>query len=310
MEIIPYSKSMELDWDAHVRSSRNGTFLHQRQFMDYHASRFLDASIVVRDEKGDWLAVLPASREGDTVTSHAGLTYAGLLMSQRLTQARCLAVFDAIAAHFRAHGVKRLIYKPVPHVFHAIPAEDDLYALFRMGAGLMRRDASTVVSLRDPYSYTKGRKWSINKGRKAGLLIGRQDNPAGFHQLLSSVLERHQAKPVHSLDELLLLMRRFPQQIVLHEATLAGEIHAAALVFDCGNVVHTQYLAASDAGRENGALDYLLANLLENDYADRRHFSFGISTEQAGMILNEGLIAQKEGFGGRTIVHDFYEWML
>ena len=45
-------------------------------------------------------------------------------------------------------------------------------------------------------------------------------------------------------------------------------------------------------------------------YADRRYFSFGISTEQAGQYLNEGLIAQKEGFGARTVVHDFYEWNL
>ncbi|GLW61730.1 hypothetical protein Hthe01_20790 [Hydrogenophilus thermoluteolus] len=32
-----------------------------------------------------------------------------------------------------------------------------------------------------------------------------------------------------------------------------------------------------------------------------------LSSEQKGRYLNEGLIFQKEGFGGRVIVHDFYE---
>ena len=36
-------------------------------------------------------------------------------------------------------------------------------------------------------------------------------------------------------------------------------------------------------------------------------FDFGISTEQGGRYLNEGLIFQKEGFGARTVVYDTYE---
>lgn len=38
-----------------------------------------------------------------------------------------------------------------------------------------------------------------------------------------------------------------------------------------------------------------------------KYFDFGISNENNGRFLNRGLIAQKEGFGARTIVHDFYE---
>lgn len=33
---------------------------------------------------------------------------------------------------------------------------------------------------------------------------------------------------------------------------------------------------------------------------------FGICTENNGNFLNEGLINQKQEFGGRGIVHDFY----
>lgn len=36
------------------------------------------------------------------------------------------------------------------------------------------------------------------------------------------------------------------------------------------------------------------------------YLDFGISNENDGRYLNLGLIEQKEGFGARTVVHDFY----
>lgn len=310
MRVDLYAPEMRPAWDTCIQNSRNGSFLHQRNFMDYHAHRFVDASVLVRDEKGNTIAVLPANRDGDRVISHGGLTYAGLLMTERLTQTACLQVFDLIAAHYRAQGIKTLLYKAVPHVFHRTPCEEDLYALFRQGARLVRRDASSVISLRDAFAYSKGRKWSVNKARKTELSTQPAGDPADFHALLSTVLARHGAQPVHSLDELRLLMGRFPENVVLHECRLAGELHAGALIFDFGNAVHTQYLAASEQGRDLFALDFLLAHLIETVYAERRWFSFGASTEKSGQILNEGLVAQKEGFGARAVIHDFYDWNL
>ncbi|MCW2481842.1 GNAT family N-acetyltransferase [Candidatus Symbiopectobacterium sp. NZEC135] len=108
----------------------------------------------------------------------------------------------------------------------------------------------------------------------------------------------------------MLLASRFPNNINLYTAKKDEEIIAGCLVFDFGCVVHTQYLASSPEGRTLGALDYLLATLIQQVYQEKKYFSFGISTEQSGTFLNEGLIAQKEGFGGRGIVHDFYEWDL
>jgi hypothetical protein len=107
-----------------------------------------------------------------------------------------------------------------------------------------------------------------------------------------------------------LLQSRYPQHIVLHEARRDGALLAGVLVYDFGHVVHTQYLAASDAGRRTGALSLLLGELIEHVYTNRHYLSFGISTERQGEALNGGLVAQKERFGARAIVHDFYEWPL
>jgi hypothetical protein len=307
--VRPYLPADATDWDALVERSRTGNLLHRRGYMDYHADRYPDASLVV-EHRGAMVAALPASRAGDLVSSHGGLTYAGLLSTPELRAEATLAVFGQIGEHYRAAGVQRLLYKAVPRAFHAYPAEEDLYALHRLGAQLVRRDLSSVVPLREGYRFAAERRRDIRHARAAGLKIEAGGDLAAFHALLTEVLQRHGVTPTHSLAELRLLQGRFPQQIVLYTAHADAALLAGAIVYDFGRVVHTQYLAASDEGRRTGALSLLLGELIERIYADRHYLSFGISTEQQGQVLNGGLVAQKERFGARAIVHDFYEWPL
>jgi hypothetical protein len=307
--VRPYAQADANVWDALVEHSRNGNLLHRRGYMDYHADRFVDRSLMV-ERNGEAVAAFPANIRENLVTSHGGLTYAGLITTQALRAESTLAVFEQIGSHYRAHGVERVVYKAVPHVFHAYPAEEDLYALHSLGARLTRRDLSSVIPLRETFHFTQGRRHAIDKARKAGIRLQVGADPAAFHALLSEVLGKHDTRPTHSLRELRLLQARFPQRIVLHEAHREDALLAGVLVYDFGSVVHTQYMAASEDGRRLDALSFLLAELIGGIYADRAYFSFGISTEQEGRVLNGGLIAQKEYFGARAVVHDFYEWQL
>jgi hypothetical protein len=307
--VRPYAQADATAWDALVERSRNGNLLHRRGYMDYHADRFVDRSLMV-ERNGEAVAVFPASIRENLVTSHGGLTYAGLITTQALRAESTLAVFEQIGSHYRALGVERVIYKAVPHVFHAYPAEEDLYALDRLGARLKRRDLSSVIPLREAFHFTHGRRHAIDKAGKAGIRLQVGADPAAFHELLSQALGKHDIRPVHSLQELRMLQGRFPQRIVLHEAYRDDALLAGVLVYDFGRVVHTQYMAASEEGRRLDALSFLLAELIVGVYADKVYFSFGISTEQEGRVLNGGLVAQKEYFGARAVVHDFYEWPL
>jgi hypothetical protein len=307
--VRPYAQADANVWDALVEHSRNGNLLHRRGYMDYHADRFVDRSLIV-ERNGEAVAVFPANIRDNLVTSHGGLTYAGLISTQALRAESTLAVFEQIGSHYRALGVERVIYKAVPHVFHAYPAEEDLYALHGLGARLTRRDLSSVIPLRETFHFTQGRRHAVDKARKAGIGLQIGADPAAFHALLSEVLGKHDTQPTHSLQELCMLQARFPQQIVLHEAYREDALLAGVLVYDFGRVVHTQYMAASEEGRRLDALNFLLAELIVGIYADKAYFSFGISTEQEGRVLNGGLIAQKEYFGARAVVHDFYEWRL
>jgi hypothetical protein len=306
--VRPYAPADADAWDALVDRSRNGNLLHRRGYMDYHADRFVDCSLVI-EHAGEIAAVFPANVCDRTVTSHGGLTYAGLIMGHAMRAESTLAVFEQIGAHYRAQGAQRVVYKAVPHVFHAYPAEEDLYALHRIGARLQRRDLSSVIALRESFRFTEGRRRGVNKARTAGITLQVAADPADFHALLAQVLRRHAAVPTHSLAELRLLQQRFPAQIVLHEARREGQLLAGVLVYALGRVAHTQYMAASDEGQHLNALSLLLAELIGGVYAERTYFSFGISTQHDGRVLNGGLVTQKEYFGARAIVHDFYEWL-
>ena len=75
-------------------------------------------------------------------------------------------------------------------------------------------------------------------------------------------------------------------------------------------VVHAQYIAASPRGRDIHALDLLFQVVIRQALEQHPYFDFGISTENQGTFLNEGLIYQKEGFGARGICYDWYKWQL
>jgi hypothetical protein len=307
MEARVFGEGGQSGWDEFVRTSKNATFLLLRGFMDYHRDRFCDHSLLFFH--GDELvALLPANLRGDTLESHGGLTYGGVLSTQRMRTVPMLEVFETLMQHCHEHGVTTVVYKPIPHIYHALPAEEDMYALFRWGARLVARGVSTTVDLRASVGYTKGRKWSINRARKADVRIGPSDDYSSFMAIEEAVLAKyHQTRPAHSAQEISLLAQRFPKNIQLYGATVGGVLHAGAIVFECDQVAHAQYIAATDVGREVGATDLLLDHLIRERYATKRFFDFGISTEQRGQVLNEGLVEYKESFGGRATNYDVYE---
>lgn len=304
-----YSDDKFHDWNEFVRNSKNGNFLFLRGYMEYHGERFFDESVLVY-KGGRIVAVFPCNRKDDVVFSHAGLTYGGVIFGIGSNAPDILNLFESLRCYFSSRGVSKVFYKSIPYIFHKYPAGEDLYALNRVGATIYRRDISSVVELSRRPKFSDSRKNTLRKSIKAGAVVVESVDFNRFHELLSSVLRKFDQKPVHSLEELLLLKSRFPEQIRLFCTILEGDLLAASLVYDFGDVVHTQYMASSEEGRKIGALDYLLAELIEKIFKGKRYFSFGISTEDDGRYLNEGLIRQKEGFGARGVVHDFYEWVL
>lgn len=293
-------------WDAYVDASKNGTFMLKRGYVEYHADRFEDASLMFY-EGARLVAVLPASRHGDEVRSHGGLTYGGLVVDRDMTASLMLEVFEALERRLRDVGVKALVYKRVPAIYYSYPSDEDLYALFRSGAVLFRRDISTVIDLTDRIPFSSIRRRCVKKGMKTGLAVRQSEDFEKYVALLEEVLAvHHQTHPPHTAAELRLLASRFPAVVKLFCAYRGDQMMAGVLIFDTPQVVHAQYIANSEEGREIGALDVVMDYLINVYSKGRRYFDFGISTEDEGRLLNEGLVSQKEMFGGRGVVYDHY----
>ncbi|MCA3259312.1 MAG: GNAT family N-acetyltransferase, partial [Rubrivivax sp.] len=145
--VRPYAPEDRAAWDAFIARSKNGTFLFMRGFMDYHSERFVDASALVTDAGGRLLALFPANRSSVRITSHAGLSYGGMICDETMLAPLALDIFAAWFTHCRAQGAEEIVYKAVPPIYHRMPADEDRYALFYHGAALYRRDMTQTVDL-------------------------------------------------------------------------------------------------------------------------------------------------------------------
>lgn len=293
-------------WNDFIANSKNGIFLFDRRFMDYHSDRFIDHSLMICDDT-KLIAVFPANENDTTIYSHQGLTYGSLIMNPKIKTVEVLAVFEEMKTYYREKGFKTIIYKAIPHIFSKYPAQEDLYALFRNNAKLIRRDISSVIPIKHKNEFSQSKKNLVNRLLKSGVSIKEFNNYEKFWLLLEEVLSKYNTKPVHSLNEIQMLHGLFRNNIRLFTVEDNNNIIAGTVVFDFNNVIHTQYMANSDYGRKIGALDFINHQLINEVFKDRNFYSFGISTENNGLYLNEGLIKQKELMGGQGICLDFYE---
>jgi len=307
MEVHRYDSSLKADWDLFIHNSKNGTFLFCRDYMEYHCDRFEDHSLMFR-EGGRLAAVMPANACGGTLVSHGGLTYGGIVSDGKMRVGTMMEVFRELLAYAEANRFSHILYKCIPHIYHCTPAEEDLYALFRVGATLVRRDASSSVFMAELPKFSKGRKWCVSKARKAGITVAKSSDLERFMDIETECLQsKYGTSPVHSSREIRMLAERFPENIKLFAATLDGTMLGGTIIYESDRVAHAQYIAATETGKEQGALDLVMDYLLRDYYATKPVFDFGISTEQSGRYLNQGLVANKESFGGRTVAYDFYD---
>jgi hypothetical protein len=307
IKIVKYQSSYKSRWDDFVSTSKNGSFLFYRDYVEYHSDRFLDSSLLFFEDD-ILIAVMPANISENVLCSHDGLTFGGIVSDHKMKLSIMLELFEQLIDYLKAQGITKLIYKAIPHIYHNLPAEEDLYALFRFNARLVRRDASATILLKNRLPYSKKRRSNIKRAIKEGLVVTKSKDFSTFMSLLKKLLQsKHNVNPTHTAEELNSLASRFPNNIKLFTVYENDDIIAGVVTYENQNVVHAQYNGFSQRGGEAGATE-LVFDYLINEYSSKKnYFDFGISTERGGYFLNAGLADYKERFGGRTTTYDFYE---
>jgi hypothetical protein len=303
-----YEKSDYENWNAFIGQAKNASFLFHRDFMEYHSDRFQDYSLIVLDGE-KWVAVLPANIDGNEVFSHQGLTYGGLVYNEKIKLASIIEIFKSVLSFLNENKIEKLQLKLLPSIYHQKPAEELNYALFLAKALLIRRDSLAVIDLLKKNNLSKLRKRSIQKGISNNFIIKEMNDFKDFWNeiLIPNLVNKHQVKPVHSLQEITKLKALFPENIRQFNVYQNGIIVAGTTVFESENVVHCQYISGDEIKNELGGLDLLFQHLISDFFKNKQFFDFGISNENQGQKLNNGLSYWKESFGASTIVQDFYE---
>jgi hypothetical protein len=311
LTLHPYTSAHRHEWDEFVDSARNSTFLFKRGYMDYHSDRFADHSLMAR--KGERLvALLPANLDTTDgmrmLRSHGGLTYGGWILPPRHADAAdVLVLFQLLREYCMENGIEGVDYKPLPYIYATMPSQEDRYALFRMGAILKEQSISSTIDLSHNPGFNTQQRRNLRRGAKvADVEIREESDVTLFHRLLSECLkERHDTRPVHDCHELQLLRDRFPESIRVFVLYAGGAPQAGVCMYLTRMVAHAQYICSTPRARAEGLLTVLFNHLFALT-AGWRYFDFGISTEDHGLYLNEGLYRQKSSLGGSGVAYERY----
>lgn len=312
MVIEQFKMSEEANWDSFCEKSWQGTFLHTRQFLSYHGDKFVDKSLIIKDND-NWIGVFPAAidnQDSHCIVSHPGITYGGILHSGKLMGSSMLLAMNEIIKHYVEEGFSKLIYKVVPWFYHKIPTQDDLYALFRLNAKRIKVDLSATINLNNRGVVSERRRRGKKKSDREGLEIsvGNDYLEEYWNVVEYNLRTKYNKKPTHSFNEIFILSDRFPDNILLIVGRLRGSVVAGVLLFRTKFADHAQYIAANDIGYKISALDKIFEYCISKSKEDGKiWFDFGISTEDNGLLLNDSLFQFKREFGAGSTTYETYQ---
>lgn len=303
-----YTKDDFDSWNTFISVAKNVTFLYNRDFMEYHQDRFEDYSLLVFDAQ-KVVAVLPANRVGATVYSHQGLTYGGLIISEKTKLFSTIYIFKEVLKFLDKNAITNLFIKQIPTIYCDFPSDELNYLMHICKATVVMKHNVSVISLQNKIEPSRIRKRGIEKGILNNLQIRQEQDLSQFWDelLIPNLHNKYNSKPVHSLNEITNLLHKFPDNIHHYNVYFSDKLVAGITLFINKNVVKSQYISGCDLDNETGSLDFMTDFILKKYGATKRYFDFGPSHINNGLQIVESLNYFKESFGAHSVVQDFYQ---
>jgi hypothetical protein len=300
-EVRIYSPNLKGDWDEFVGFAKNSNFLFFRDYMDYHSGRFVDHSLMFYLD-GRLVSCLPATRIGQRLYSHQGLTYGGLVMHPDVRLNAVCSIMARLVAHIGERGFDGLVYNPMPYIYHHLPADEDIVALNGLGGKVIASKATCAARSGDHLkSFSENRRSDVRRFRQSAMEVARSYDFQGFMTTCASLLSRRfSAKPVHTISEIQTLANSFPNHIKLYAVHSQSQINAGVIIYCNACCSKVQYVGYDDLGKEAGAVAAIFANLMDEVLSPNSWLEFGHSEDSDGRF-NEGVHLYKESLGARVI---------
>ena len=271
--------------------------------MEYHADRFVDHSLMIWNES-ELVACFPAHVIDNGLRSHRGLTYASLLVDKEESQ------FDQILAeliHYAKQQQFDSLELKLPPAFYNQKFESELKKLKAAGFKLISESVDVVVDLTKEWQPSAKKTIGYRNGKFDQLELVKEGSLKVFWtELLEPQLKaRHNASPVHSLEEIEKLQDLFPQSISQYIIKHQEEAVSGITLFDFDHILKIQYAAGNKKGFELNAMDFLYLEIInEAKQQGRKYVDLGTVNHPDGS-LNEGLLRFKKQLGAVTTpVHE------
>lgn len=313
MEIVKYEELYQEKWDRFVlNNSINGTFLQTRNFLNYHPrDRFTDASLLVM-QGGNIMAVIPAcvvDEDGKKCFySHKGSTFGGIVLGEDRYNISFMEDFlPFFEQYLKSNNFEMIILKNTSSLFSDRNMELLNYFLYKnsyrqydelnfyIDMGAVPDELTSLLSGSKRRDYRYSLKYELIFKH-----LDKDEEIKDFYRVLCLNLIKYKRKPIHSLEELLEFKHdRLREEVDFYGVYYQGEMIAGTMLFYFEKrVLHTQYLAQNAEYAKLYPMNFMDVNLirLARDKGFEK-FSFGISTEEEGRVLNKGLALFKEGFG-------------
>ena len=285
-------------WNAFISTAKNATFLFHRDFMEYHADRFQDFSLLVFEGE-KLVSVIPANREGDTVFSHQGLTYGGFVFYDDLVTFEIDLIIAEVILYLKENQIKEFSIKEIVSIYLNERKMETQQSLVKNGAELVEAKMNLAIDFNSNFKVSKSKLKHYNRIKSIGLSIRNEENLTDFwNKVLCPRLEqKFNVKPVHSLKEIIGLKNKFPENIYQYSVYKDEEILAGITVFKTNTVIKSQYGATTEKGEKYRALDYLYITLIDKYKSQLDFFDMGTVNDNSELGYNFGLLNQKKELG-------------
>lgn len=295
--VVAYQSSSHKElWNSFVNTARESLFFFNRDFLEYHSDRFVDASLVIFEED-NLVAIFPASVANNEVKSHGGLTYGGLIVRRNERYSNWKEMFQAVVGYYKHQNIRKITIKHIPS-FYCHSSNDELLFIQKEYQSQVEYSCTSVWKKHRGVNFSKSILRYAKKAHKNGVEIKQTNDFNCFWNtlLIPKLSDKYQTKPVHTLQEMNLLRNCFPEQIRLYGAFKEGKMVAGIVFFLFQRVQKIQYIAGADSETNRlGALQLLHHHCITN--CEKDYFDFGTSIEPSTQQLNDGLFQWKEHCG-------------
>ena len=317
IKVRKYKESDLTPWDEFVENSNNGTIFHLRKFLGYHPNdKFIDHSLIFH-KKQKIISIFPAvyQQKNSTIelTSHPGASMGSCVVPENLAFSDAMQLAERLVSYSLENGINRLQITLPPIIYNKRTSQYLDFAYQKMGFTYQKREITSILYLENTIEkslskFKSNHRTAVRKAEKFGIKIQKSEDFSAFFAILEKNLSiRHNVKPTHTLKELLLLKKLFPERIILFGAFYKQEMIAGVVTFTVNRkVVLAFYISHLEKYQELRPLNLLFYKIFKWAIQNKLQiFDFGIFT--VNEKPNIGLARFKENFGASGVFRDTIE---